>query len=118
MKRKLLSENEVEDDEDEDDVEKRSKLEHPFMRRARRLAAAHNVPLYHGMSLARQQDPKSYLHFKRSGVAPKMKKAAPDDVALAWNSAVDALVASGESRTGAMTQIRKIMPRLWNRFRK
>jgi hypothetical protein len=112
----MKREDDVEDDED--DVEKRSKLEHPFMRHARRIARERKVPLYHGMSLARQADPKSYFHFKRSGAAPKVKKAAPDDVALAFTSAVDALVASGTTRTDAMTQIRKMMPSLWRRFRK
>jgi hypothetical protein len=129
LKRKLLNEDDEDDwsdqgederdDMDDEEEVKKAKVEHPFMRRARRVAAAHNVPLYHAMSLARQQDPQSYRHFKNSGGAKsKLKKAAPDDVALAWNSAVDALVASGLPRTDAMTHIRKVMPSLWARYRK
>jgi hypothetical protein len=130
MKRKQLKDEEddwsdqgedVRDDMDEDEEEqvKKAKLEHPFMRLARRLAAAHGVQLYHGMSLARQQDPQSYRHYKRSGAAPKIKKAAPDDVAQAFGAAVDAWVAGyGGSRCEAMSAIRKVAPHLWQRFRR
>jgi hypothetical protein len=114
------------DDEDEGDEEQvtkaRSKVEHPFMRRARRLAAANDVPLYHGMSLARQQDPQSYRHYVREGVGmsrSKIKKVAPDDVALAFQDTIDAFVeTTGCSRTEAMTEVRKRAPKLWNRFRR
>ena len=111
------------DDMDEEEQVKKAKVEHPFMRRARRMAAAHGVPLYHGMSLARQQDPQSYRHYVREGVGmsrPKIKKsAAPDDVALAFQGAVDTLVSDhGMSRCEAMTEVRKREPKLWNRFRR
>jgi hypothetical protein len=110
------------DDMDEEQPVKNAKLEHPFMRRARRMAAAHGVPLYHGMSLARQQDPQSYRHYVREGVGmsrPKIKKVAPDDVALAFQGAVDAFIeTTGCSRTEAMTEVRKRAPKLWNRFRR
>ena len=107
---------------DEEDQVKKRKLEHPFMRRARRMAAAHGVPLYHGMSLARQQDPQSYRHYVREGVGmsrPKIKKVAPDDVALAFQGAVDAFIeTTGCSRTDAMTEVRKRAPKLWQRFKR
>ena len=86
------------------------------------MAAAHGVPLYHGMSLARQQDPQSYRHYVREGVGmsrPKIKKVAPDDVALAFQGAVDAFIeTTGCSRSDAMTEVRKRAPKLWQRFKR
>jgi hypothetical protein len=91
------------------------------MWRARRLAAAHGVPLYHGMSLARQQDPQSYRHYVREGVGmsrPKIKKSAPDTVAAAWSRAVNSWTDIGMSRCEAMTEVRKRAPKLWGKFRR
>ena len=107
-----------------EDIDKvQPKLEHPFMRRARALSQKHKVPLYLGMSAARREDPASHRHFVQSGIAasqPKpIKKAAPDDVALAWDAAVRTWSENyGLSRCDAMTQIRKQAPQLWARYRR
>jgi hypothetical protein len=62
----FIQRNAQDDDEnDESDLEKAAKLEHPFMRRAGELSHKHHVPLYHGMTLARQSDPKSYRHYQQ-----------------------------------------------------
>jgi hypothetical protein len=112
---------ENEDDDEEEQLKKQRKVEHPFMRQARRLAAAHGVPLYHGMSLARQQDPHSYRHYIREGVGmsrPKIRKSAPDTVAEAWSRAVNSWTDIGMSRCEAMTKARKRAPKLWEKFRR
>jgi hypothetical protein len=112
------------DDEDEDDeLDKRAtKVKHPFEAAVDRIARERGIPKYLAAAHARKENPGSFRHYQQQGAVssrPRIRKSAPpDDTALVWQSAVDALVASGETRTQAMTHIRKVMPKLWEKFRR
>ena len=97
-------------------------MKHPFEAAVDRIARERGIPKYLAAGHARRENPGSFRHYQQQGAVssrPRIKKSAPpDDTALVWQSAVDALVASGESRTQAMTHIRKVMPRLWEKFRR
>ena len=117
----------VEDDGDEDEDDEFDKrvakpVKHPFEAAVDRIARERGIPRYLAAGHARRENPGSFRHYQQQGAVssrPRIRKSAPpDDTALVWQSAVDALVASGESRTQAMTYIRKVMPRLWEKFRR
>jgi len=134
-KRKLLNEDDVEDDwsdkgedardDDNSNNTKRKPVKHPFEVATDRIARERAIPKYLASAHARRENPGSFKHYQQQGAVssrPKIKKSAPDDVDVcaAWSAAIDAHCAGyGTSRTEAMSILRKTAPALWRqRFRK
>jgi hypothetical protein len=134
LKRKPLDDNAEQDDwsdkgqsarDDGNDTKRVAKpVKHPFEVAVDRISRERGIPKYLAATHARKENPGSFKHYQQQGAVssrPRISKAAPhDDVALAWNAAVDAYVAGhGCSRTEGMSALRKIAPRLWTqRFRR
>jgi hypothetical protein len=135
-KRKLLNEDDVEDDwsdkgeaardDDNSDNTKRKPVKHLFEVATDRIARERGMPKYLASAHARKENPGSFKHYQQQGSVssrPRIKKEAPlddVDVCAAWSAAIDAHVAGyGTSRTEAMSILRKTAPALWRqRFRK